>query len=90
MRVESAKTAVTDRRYSEVIRGTRAATGFKISKVREFQLTRGASLLVCESRETAGLVLSAEPVFFSGPASQFSAVDDCLRLGFVVYAKDDL
>jgi len=43
-----------------------------------------------DPRETAGPVPPAESVFFSGPTSQFSAVDDCLRLGFAVYAKDDL
>ena len=41
-------------------------------------------------RIQAGPISSAESVFFSGPVSQFSAVYDCLRLGFAVYAKDDL
>ena len=56
----------------------------------KFPLTRAASLVVYVSRETAGPVPSAESVFFSGPTGQFSAVDDCLRLGFAVYGKDDL
>ena len=56
----------------------------------KFQLTRRWSLLLYVSRETAGPVPSAELVFFSGSTSQFSAVDDCLELGFAVYAKDDL
>ena len=46
-------------------------------KFAKFPLTRWGSLLVYESREEAGPVPSGESVFFSGPASQFSAVDDC-------------
>ena len=49
----------------------------KYRKFANFPLTRAASLLLCESREKAGPVPSAESVFFSGPVSQFSAVDDC-------------
>ena len=49
----------------------------KYRKFANFALTRAASLLVYESREKAGPVPSAESVFFSGPASQFSAVYDC-------------
>jgi hypothetical protein len=49
----------------------------KYRKFANFPLTRAASLLVCGSREKAGPVPSAESVFFSGPVSQFSAVDDC-------------
>jgi hypothetical protein len=49
----------------------------KYRKFANFPLTRAASLLLYESREKAGPVPSAESVFFSGPASQFSAVYDC-------------
>ena len=52
-------------------------TFLKYRKFANFPLTRAASLLLYESREKAGPVPSAESVFFSGPASQFSAVDDC-------------
>ena len=66
-------------------------TAVKISKgSQKFPLTHNTGLLFYASRETAGPTPSAESVFFSGPTSQFSAVDDCLRLGFAVYAKDDL
>jgi len=49
----------------------------KYRKFAKFPLTRAASLLFYKSRERAGPVPSAESVFFSGPASQFSAVYDC-------------
>ena len=49
----------------------------KCKKFANFPLTRATSLLVCESREKAGPVPSAESVFFSGSTSQFFAVDDC-------------
>jgi hypothetical protein len=52
-------------------------TPLKYQKLATFPLTRAASLLFYESREKAGPVPSAESVFFSGPVSQFSAVDDC-------------
>jgi hypothetical protein len=42
-----------------------------------FSLTSDASLVFWLSREKAGPAPQAELVFFSGLASQFSAVDDC-------------
>jgi hypothetical protein len=49
----------------------------KYRRFPNFPLTRAASLLFYASREKAGPVPSAESVFFSGPASHFSSVDDC-------------
>ena len=64
--------AVAMRRPERELRQT-----IKYRRFAKFPLTRAASLLVYESREEAGPVPSAESVFFSGPVSQFSAVDDC-------------
>ena len=73
------------------LNGETACEGaIKDPKQKNFHLTRSWCLLVYGSRDTAGPVPSADSVFFSGPASQFSAVDDCLGLGFAVYAKNDL
>jgi hypothetical protein len=53
----------------------------KFSKFAKFPLTHRSSLLLFASRDTAGPVPSADSVFFSGSASQFSAV---IVLGWVL------
>jgi len=53
----------------------RLGTPQNYRKFAKFPLTRDSSLLFYASREKAGPVPSEDSVFFSGPPSQFSAVD---------------